>query len=954
MSRLIFLSKFIGAYRFSLIVGFALLVGLLAYSGASSFKPLSNDLVLDSLRYQYGRTPTISLGGIQGSGRHYINLKFNFRAREFNSLDHQNLFQTGPENTGVRLEMSGDVPVLIFKDKVVSGDATSIPIEKHIEKDTWNRLELEVRDQAFIRLKVNGTLVLDYVSHGLMVNMTDIKLGSGYDSSRSFKGDIKDIALTKATYFKNISYFFMMLFCGVIFLLSFNQRRMNLDSKENDSIFAPLKIFSMGSAILGALLFSLIVIKFLGATHIGLTKWIAHLTLLSALVIFMFFNKKLDQLLGRFRLLGILIFLIYGMAMFKSSLKDYFTEIAVVILFVSLAQVYFFSPFGRYISEFGLRYQPVKRKIFLLVDSLTFFLFFFASWAALTKTTNWSFFEAIFLQQPELATIGMFLIFRVAYLITYLPLSNSLWSKANQSGVKDFLRSYIDIPIVVLFLFFSFRCDSLFIPGSEYHWEYFVGVIQGVNNGGILLWDTPSQYGFLNILLPSLIKAPSPWQSFYIFQGILLFVVASMNYWMLNKIAPDVGYKKILIFPIVFLSVFYATPEFVGPYPFPSSSVMRFFCVYLMIYTASLIRLDNNKSAFMLAFVWVLSVLWSAESALYGTTILAFILGAIYLSTDSFKLAWRYCYISITFLVSTIMLLIFFYQIRFGVFPDFLCFFEHATGYAKGFGFVPVKWNGAGNILFLVMLGIGYVCFILLRNLQKIEKTQLVLLAALLGMVWAISTYYIGRPVPQNITAMLPLITLAVISCVFFTHRYLANHENYLTPIRGVSVALLFFVMAPLANLNWYEGVKKAEFFSADVSSKLNKSNVQLNKLLIKANKIDSSLLVYYGDDATPPIFTGSFARYNYKNWLPIPLQLLETPMSDQRREIYFNRYLCREKPKSGIFLVRVGGQITTRRSNFFNYLENYYEISLVDANREFEIFSFVEKNAVCDHITNK
>jgi len=108
----------------------------------------------------------------------------------------------------------------------------------------------------------------------------------------------------------------------------------------------------------------------------------------------------------------------------------------------------------------------------------------------------------------------------IIFLIIWVFLS-SLFEKNQTSWLKINRVGFIILLIISFFL--ALRSDSLFLGSSEYHWSFFIGVIQTIRSGGELLWSAPSQYGFLNILLPSFL----PWSSrnsFFIFQAILFFI----------------------------------------------------------------------------------------------------------------------------------------------------------------------------------------------------------------------------------------------------------------------------------------------------------------------------------------------------------------------------------------------------------------------------------------------
>ncbi|MGI9043930.1 MAG: hypothetical protein ACR2GK_07360, partial [Gemmatimonadaceae bacterium] len=84
----------------------------------------------------------------------------------------------------------------------------------------------------------------------------------------------------------------------------------------------------------------------------------------------------------------------------------------------------------------------------------------------------------------------------------------------DESKVGGAIRALDLIPVAFLAVF-SFRT---FPVVEYYHWGFFIGPIEQLRQGGTLLWDTPSQYGFLSILIPALLPG-SAWQSFWFFQS---------------------------------------------------------------------------------------------------------------------------------------------------------------------------------------------------------------------------------------------------------------------------------------------------------------------------------------------------------------------------------------------------------------------------------------------------
>ena len=92
---------------------------------------------------------------------------------------------------------------------------------------------------------------------------------------------------------------------------------------------------------------------------------------------------------------------------------------------------------------------------------------------------------------------------------------------------EKLLRKYSAGLLLTVAVLLSLRIDAVeSISGSYFHVSYFSGVVQTIRSGGMLLWDTPSQYGYLNLVLASWIPVADSRTAFLIFQAFLLIVVS--------------------------------------------------------------------------------------------------------------------------------------------------------------------------------------------------------------------------------------------------------------------------------------------------------------------------------------------------------------------------------------------------------------------------------------------
>jgi len=205
---------------------------------------------------------------------------------------------------------------------------------------------------------------------------------------------------------------------------------------------------------------------------------------------------------------------------------------------------------------------------------------------------------------------------------------------------------------LALFGVLSFRVDGLFSLNGAQHWSFWVGPIESVREGGWLLWDVPSQYGFLSILLLALMPIKSAWESLFLVQGALIWIVAALLYFRLRlKSQGLLNYAASCLITLTSVYFMDRFREYLnGPQEFVSVGPMRFFWCYMSMFVLWAC-LDRDSPRLRLyrwlgAIVWVAGVLWSAESAFYSTAIygLSYAVIALQAASHSWRTAsYKYC-----------------------------------------------------------------------------------------------------------------------------------------------------------------------------------------------------------------------------------------------------------------------------------------------------------------------
>ncbi len=494
---------------------------------------------------------------------------------------------------------------------------------------------------------------------------------------------------------------------------------------------------------------------------------------------------------------------------------------------------------------------------------------------------------------------------------------NSRWTLINKISFT--------ILLIISFML-AFRSDSLFLGSSELHWNYYGGVIQTVRSEGELLWSAPSQYGLLNVLLPSLL----PWtsrNSFFIFQAVLFFI---SSFILIKTVYGYFGRSAVFtLIGLVSLSLFYfADPGLIGPTLYPSSSAVRFFCCYILIYA---ILLEYKKNTiqregvkWLVGGAYVLGALWSAESFLYCTAIYTTYLFSSALSMSKLKTiitAFRFLILNI----SLILILFVGFNLSYFMitrhFPDWSMFSMYAFGYANGFGELSIAPWG---IHWAVVSILSAIIFIMWLLYSSKKYSEWIVVAVCFMSLWALTSYYVGRAVVNNVTAILPLIFYIFI--VMLAALKESKFISYKILLNAVFLPwIIVGVMGGIGNPQFIEKLQKFKF-AEDINSKSFKPDKELDSILESLEITKGARIAYYGEPYSNPVMPNKKGGYmDPIAGMPIPMTLLEEPIPEKKREVIVARFLS--KIKEPVFVIYRENEGLTRFTSWKKFLEQKYSV---------------------------
>jgi hypothetical protein len=130
-----------------------------------------------------------------------ISVRFKMKASAID--DYNNVFQTGPGNTGIRMELSLPSRLgLIIGTKDAQG-LEGFVVTETLELQKWHAVELSIGRDNRLKVFLDGVKRIDTLNKQFSYVMSDPAAGTGYNRTRPFKGELSGFELNYVSYSRN-------------------------------------------------------------------------------------------------------------------------------------------------------------------------------------------------------------------------------------------------------------------------------------------------------------------------------------------------------------------------------------------------------------------------------------------------------------------------------------------------------------------------------------------------------------------------------------------------------------------------------------------------------------------------------------------------------------------------------------------------------------------------------
>ncbi len=466
---------------------------------------------------------------------------------------------------------------------------------------------------------------------------------------------------------------------------------------------------------------------------------------------------------------------------------------------------------------------------------------------------------------------------------------------------KISIKKYWWILPTIIFFLESFNTSGFFSKiggGAMVHWQVYIGTLELMNNNGFLLWDTPSQYGFLSLISIYLMPFNDPWMKLYILNSLVKFFISILFFKLFWNKGNLFWYIIAFLLTWLLLHIISSGQSFANASSTPSSGPLRY--IWVILICSILVSVKNfslKNQIIILLPIWLIGCLWAVESAFYVSAAIAPYLFYILFFSNLSQTKRILFFLSFpaTMLLS-IIIICFYYIFFLGHLPDIISYIEYSISWYGGFTIENANYSGGVWIPILILSWIITEFFYC-----KDIKDKFIILSIWCGL-WAVLSYTVS----QTVDIVFPKQAYLYFFFFFLTHKIIGFNKENIFRFSPIFVILITFTFVNIS-------------FAKHFFNTINNQNYTLQnskyEIIDEYNEILT--LVNPGDISVTYIEPGRYKFYNSKNsyinkknnqkinlnknfWLPLRPAITMDPLPPKRRSLYINRWTKRHEHEKG------------------------------------------------------
>jgi hypothetical protein len=475
-------------------------------------------------------------------------------------------------------------------------------------------------------------------------------------------------------------------------------------------------------------------------------------------------------------------------------------------------------------------------------------------------------------------------VFLAGFIAAFVLACSATWHATTASRLTNIGIGIPTTFIAMAFIaFMSLRTEDLFEVAAEHgqgamqHWGAWVGSAELVRQGGWLLWDVPSMYGFLSILPLAVLPTRTPWQSLYLLQALSFFLVAAGVFLILRTLRPGglnwcLALATAVTVPM-FSPTFTASAPVGSTFVFPNAGAYRYIWCFVLVMVLMWAFITRERSRcyqrLMIGgcLIWVAGVLWSPESAVFCSGVwLPAYAGMVFRQSRRCAHSWRmagyWLAVPLALLGASVAIVSAVYVIALGNPPDWLSYVDYVFGLGTQVLVVVNDPTGPALVLLLAFCVVATATWYAGFRLGKLTAS-FALFGGLLGGIWATGIYGYTR----SNYALHPMAYVAIaITLVVIADQHRVGEQVMI--VRAAIVPLLtLLLVSPLA------AIVASPLAVGDAAASLRATAANgfaIEPLIPDADESLQALMSEAGIGANDPVsFQGSWLGNLMQPWRP-------------------------------------------------------------------------------------
>lgn len=433
----------------------------------------------------------------------YKEINISFYAKVKSISGWNNIFQTAPLNSGIRMELSEPSTLgLVIKSKNKEA-FRGFYLTRELQLDKWYFVDLKININKHLIVLLDNKTVIDEVDPNFDFDISEIAVGSGFSKTRPFDGEISKFEIRYSIFKKNDLLFLLLtvlkillilslilctyllahhkvveLFKGM-FLLAYHKVVESINSDATAIPFIPgsayMKVYNILNRSIGSFLLVLAILVFYSilfpewlydqVSFVDAFAYLGHILnpaiqrngfpnhpsgdVLPAILPGYLFHAVLPAILANF-IYKILLAATTTFLLFKIIQKFFGLELAVLSIFITLTNSFFLASVGSY--------YPLSMVIFYLAAVLFFIV------KTCENKTKWrilylgliGFFISCMMSSALLS-----IVFTPGFLILFYALKK--WEKGRSFDFEDLIIPLGFIAGIVFFCVIHYYYTNTFI-----------------------------------------------------------------------------------------------------------------------------------------------------------------------------------------------------------------------------------------------------------------------------------------------------------------------------------------------------------------------------------------------------------------------------------------------------------------------------------------------------------